>query len=203
MGRGTEAEIGHVAPVFLVVARAEGGGAGEVRHLVGLVAARAERGVDALEGRRLVLLADLRESPADERPAEGRALVKGELVARNMVRAELHRRGQAALEGPGCFTRKTEDQVDRDHVEARLPRSFDRPARLVRAMAATQKLEGRRLEGLHPERQRAHAEGAEGGQPRGARILRVRLEGDPRFVRDRQVLPEGRENRRQLLGLEP
>src|SRR6202012_3912245 len=89
--RGTEAEIGDVMPVFLIVARAVLGRAGEIRDLVGWVAVAAEEFVREEEDLRLPLLRQFAHLSAGEAEPERRPLVKRELIAGDVVRLKRDR----------------------------------------------------------------------------------------------------------------
>lgn len=97
VGRGAEAEIGDVPPIFLIVPRTVLGRTGEVRDLVGGIAVIAEELVSEEEDVPLRLFGQLAHLPLGEPEPERGALVKGELITGDVIRPERDRLLQSPL----------------------------------------------------------------------------------------------------------
>src|SRR3972149_1221236 len=85
MGRGPEAKIRGVIPVFLVVARAVRFGAGEVGDFVALIARIGEKLVGKPEELGLSILRSLHAPPFPLPPSKECPVVNRQLVARQMI----------------------------------------------------------------------------------------------------------------------
>src|SRR6266536_4752600 len=83
-----------------------------------------------LEERRLVVLGKLREPAMLRLHPEPSARMDRELIARQMLRLQGDSRGQLELPVLRRLPAHTEDEIDRDGVEARGQGGFDRGRRL-------------------------------------------------------------------------
>src|ERR1700730_2386923 len=90
----------------------------------------------------------------DPRMWVGRELITGEALVR-----ELHRGLQLAAPVLRGLPPQAEDEVDRHRVETGGQGRFDHGPRLPPIVTAAEETQSLVREGLHTERQRAHAEG--------------------------------------------
>ena len=136
MRAGPNPRVVFAAPIDEIVARARGGAAGVIGHLVGFEAEARQHRLGRLEERRRQIVRRRREQLSANGAMKGRARLDGQLIRREMLDAHCRDLGESRGPCRRRLSREGIDQVDRDAREMCCRRRDRRPRARAVVVAA-------------------------------------------------------------------